>query len=125
MIRHPGYAAVLKRGSVLAGNQSPVTRVAEQISSVLNLSSPLPAVSPSGKLEQALRWLAGNLHAASKLNLDEAFVDATLPARKRGFANGTQAAMQGGLNPRLSPPLAVLLSPSVVQSPSPNECQLI
>jgi hypothetical protein len=38
----------------------------------------------SGKLEQALKLLAAHLHAQGKLNLEEAFVDATFASAKKG-----------------------------------------
>ena len=38
----------------------------------------------SGKLEEALKILARHLHERGKLNLDEAFVDATLASAKKG-----------------------------------------
>src|SRR5271168_2687908 len=43
----------------------------------------------NGKLEQALKLLAAHLHGQGQLNLEEAFVDATLAsAKKGGFAVG-------------------------------------
>lgn len=38
----------------------------------------------NGKLEQAMKLLAEHLHTQGKLNLDEAFVDATFASAKKG-----------------------------------------
>ena len=63
----------------------------------------------SGKLEQALKLLAAHLHAQGKLNLDEAFVDATFASAKKGaLPSGPPAAARA---PRSSPsPLATASS---------------
>lgn len=78
-----------------------------------------------GKLVEALRLLAKHLHQRGKLNLDEAFVDATfasarngaLPSARRGAAKGTKIvaiAADNGLH------LAVF-----AESASPAECRLV
>src|SRR5580658_2484295 len=67
----------------------------------------------AGKLEAALRRLAQQLREQGKLNLEEAFVDATFASAKKGGLPWGQRA--GGRGPRssLSPLITVFLSPSV------------
>ncbi len=63
----------------------------------------------TGKLEEALRLLARLLYEQGKLNLEEAFVDATFASAKKG---AWQSAQRGGATaPRssLSPLATVLL----------------
>jgi len=65
----------------------------------------------SGKLEEALRLLAKRLHEQGKLNLEEAFVDATFASAKKG---ALPSVPHGGARvPRssLSPLITVFLSP--------------
>ena len=67
----------------------------------------------SGKLEAALKLLAAHLHERGRLNLDEAFVDATFASAKKG---GSPSARPGAVRvPRssLSPLVTVYLSPSL------------
>jgi len=64
-----------------------------------------------GKFVQALRLLASHLHERGKLNLDEAFVDATFASAKKG---ASQSAPRGAARARrssLSPLATVFLSP--------------
>ncbi|MGH9609825.1 MAG: IS5 family transposase [Bryobacteraceae bacterium] len=78
-----------------------------------------------GKLETALRGLARHLHENGKLNLEEAFVDATFASAKKGAlpsgptrrGKGTKIVAIAADN---SLPLAV-----TVDSASPAECQLV
>ena len=79
----------------------------------------------SGKLEETLRLLASHLHERGKLNLEEAFVDATFAsAKKGGLAVGPTCRGKGtkivAVAAGNSLPLAVS-----VQSASPAECQLV
>jgi transposase len=65
----------------------------------------------SGKLEEALRLLASRLHEQGKLNLEEAFVDATFASAKKG---ASLLAPPGAVRVRrssLSPLITVFLSP--------------
>ncbi len=65
----------------------------------------------SGKLEEALRLLAQHLHERGKLNLKEAFVDATFASAKKG---GLPSAPRAGVRARrssLSPLVTVFHSP--------------
>ena len=79
----------------------------------------------SGKLEEALKMLARHLHERGRLNLEEAFVDATFASAKKGGlavgptrrGKGTKIVAGAADN---SLPLAVS-----VQSASPAECQLV
>jgi len=78
----------------------------------------------SGKLEEALKRLARQLHEQGKLKLDEAFVDATFAPEKGGFAVGPTRRGKGtkivAIAAANSLPLAIS-----VQSASPAECQLV
>ncbi len=65
----------------------------------------------TGKLEEALRLLARLLYEQGKLNLEEAFVDATFASAKKG---ALRSVPRGGVRARrssLSPLLTVFLSP--------------
>jgi len=48
-----------------------------------------------GKIVEALRVLAKHLHKRGKLQLDEAFVDATFASAKRGLCRWSDQAWQG------------------------------
>jgi len=71
----------------------------------------------SGKLEAALQLLARHLHERGKLNLDEAFVDATFASAKKGAL--PSALPVAARVPRSS------LSPLITVFASPAECQLV
>jgi transposase len=79
----------------------------------------------SGKLEQALKLLARLLYEQGKLNLDEAFVDATFASAKKRLCRRSNPTRQGHKDCRYrrwqhSLPLAVS-----AQSASPAECRLV
>ena len=64
-----------------------------------------------GKLDESLQLLARHLHERGKLNLDEAFVDATFASAKKG---ASPSVPHGGAKVRrlsLSPLATVFLSP--------------
>src|SRR3990172_468520 len=63
------------------GDGGTVAGDAEQVSSLPNLPSPVPAVDA---LEKVLRKLAKRLQAEGRLNLKEAFIGATFAAAKKG-----------------------------------------
>ena len=65
----------------------------------------------SGKLVEALRLLARHLHERGKLNLDEAFVDATFASAKKGALPLVQPAVAKAPRSSLSPLITVFLSP--------------
>ncbi len=70
----------------------------------------------AGKLEEALRKLARHLHAEGKLNLEEAFVDATFASAKKG---ASPSAPRGGARARrssLSPLITVFHSPYLLKA---------
>jgi len=67
----------------------------------------------SGALEQALRVLAERLRAEGRLNLEEAFIDATFAAAKKGGSASALPSAGRGPRSRLSPLATVFLSPSV------------
>ena len=65
----------------------------------------------SGKLEEALKLLARHLHERGKLNLEEAFVDATFASAKKGASRSVPRAAARAPRSSLSPLLTVFLSP--------------
>ena len=67
----------------------------------------------SGKLEEALRLLARLLYAQGKLNLEEAFVDATFASAKKGALLSVPRAGARARRSSLSPLATVFLSPSL------------
>jgi hypothetical protein len=67
----------------------------------------------SGKLEKVLRKLAERLQAEGRLNLEEAFIDATFVAAKKGASELVLPSEAKGRRSRLSPLATVFLSPSV------------
>jgi transposase len=67
----------------------------------------------TGKLEKVLRKLAQRLRAEGRLNLEEAFIDATFVAAKKGAWPSVLPSEARGPRSRLSPLATVYLSPSV------------
>jgi transposase len=65
----------------------------------------------SGKLELVLRKLAEHLRAAGKLNLDEAFVDATFASAKKGASASVPRVGARARRSSLSPLITVFHSP--------------
>ncbi len=65
----------------------------------------------NGKLGQALKLLAGHLHERGKLNLEEAFVDATFASAKKGASPSAPLAAARARKSSLSPLITVFLSP--------------
>jgi transposase len=65
----------------------------------------------SGKLEEALKLLARHLYERGKLNLDEAFVDATFASAKKGASPLVPRAAARAPKSSLSPLVTVFLSP--------------
>ena len=66
-----------------------------------------------GKLVEALRRLAKHLHERGKLNLDEAFVDATFASAKKGASPSARPGAARAPKSSLSPLAMVFLSPSL------------
>jgi len=64
-----------------------------------------------GKLVQVLRLLAKHLHQRGKLNLDEAFVDATFASAKKGALASVRPSAAKAPRSSLSPLVTVFLSP--------------
>jgi transposase len=64
-----------------------------------------------GKFVEALRLLAGHLHERGKLNLDEAFVDATFASAKKGALQSVPRGAASARKSSLSPLATVFLSP--------------
>lgn len=65
----------------------------------------------TGKLEEALRLLARLLYEQGKLNLEEAFVDATFANAKKGALRSAPHAGARARRSSLSPLVTVFLSP--------------
>jgi len=75
----------------------------------------------SGKLEAALKLLATLLHRQGKLNLEEAFVDATFASAKKGALPSAPPVAARAPRSSLSPLVTVFLSPylsKVLRRPS-------
>src|SRR5579875_2946869 len=75
----------------------------------------------SGKLEEALKRLARHLHERGKLNLEEAFVDATFASAKKGASQLAPPVAARARRSSLSPLVTVFLSPylsTVLRRPS-------
>ncbi len=64
-----------------------------------------------GRFVQALRLLATHLHERGKLNLDEAFVDATFASAKKGASQSAPRGAARAPRSSLSPLATVFLSP--------------
>jgi transposase len=64
-----------------------------------------------GKFVEALRLLAQHLHEQGKLNLDEAFVDATFASAKKGALRSAPPGAARARKSSLSPLATVFLSP--------------
>jgi len=79
----------------------------------------------SGKLEMALRLLARRLHRRGKLDLQEAFVDATFASAKKGALQSARPAVARGQRSSLSPLITVFLSLSVYKVPHPTRASLL
>lgn len=67
----------------------------------------------SGALEKVLRKLAERLQAEGRLNREEAFIDATFAAAKKGGLESALLSEAKGRRSRLSPLARVFLSRSV------------
>jgi transposase len=65
----------------------------------------------TGKLEEALRLLARLLYEQGRLNLEEAFVDATFASAKKGASRSAPRAGARARRSSLSPLATVFLSP--------------
>jgi transposase len=64
-----------------------------------------------GQFVKALRLLATHLHQRGKLNLDEAFVDATFASAKKGASRSVPRGAARARKSSLSPLATVFLSP--------------
>ena len=69
-----------------------------------------------GKFVEALRLLARHLHERGKLNLDEAFVDATFASAKKGASRSVPRGAARARRSSLSPLATVFLSPYLSQA---------
>jgi len=66
-----------------------------------------------GKLEGILRVLAEELHARGKLDLEEAFIDASFRGAKKGASRSGRPSAAKGRKSSFSPMITVFLSPLV------------
>jgi len=78
-----------------------------------------------GKLEQILHELAEELSARGKLELEEAFIDASFTGAKKGGSRLGPRGAARALRSSLSSMITVCLSPLVSKSASPHESQLV
>src|ERR1700734_2469110 len=106
-------ASRAQRNPVGVGYWGTVARIAQEISAVPDLPSPLPAVGAERKLEGILRVLAEELHARGKLQLEEAFIDASFTGAKKGASRWGPPSAAKGRKSSLSPMITVFLSPLV------------
>ena len=67
----------------------------------------------AGKLERVLQMLAEELQARGRLDLEEAFIDATFAGQKRGSRSRAYPNAARGRKSSFSPMITVFLSPSV------------
>jgi transposase len=74
----------------------------------------------SGRLEQALKLLARRLHEQGKLNLEEAFVDATFASAKKGASRLAQRGAARAPRSSLSPLVTVFHSPYLCRALRPT-----
>ena len=73
-----------------------------------------------GILEQALRVLATELRGQGRLDLEEAFVDATFASAKKGALLSAPPSAARARRSSLSPMFTVFLSPSVCRALRPT-----
>src|ERR1035437_2862763 len=78
----------------------------------------------SGKLEGALRLRARHLREQGKLNLEEAFVDATFASAKKGGLPSAPPGAARGRRSSLSPLITVFLSPYLSRALLPTNASL-
>jgi len=87
-----GHASGAQWSLVDPGHGFTVARITRQVSAVPNLPPPFSAVGTQRQVEQLLRRLARQLHECCKLDLEEAFVDATFATAKKGALQSAQRA---------------------------------
>jgi hypothetical protein len=91
-----------------------VARTAQQVPTVPDLPSPFPAVGTNRQAgARILRMLAEELQARGKLDLEEAFIDASFTGAKKGASRSGQPNAARGRKSLLSPMITVFLSPLV------------
>ncbi len=78
-----------------------------------------------GRFIKVPRLLALHLHDRGKLNLDEAFVDATFASAQKGALPSARPSLARARRSSLSPLVTVFLSPVAVESASPAECKVV
>lgn len=71
----------------------------------------------TGKLGRALRRLAQHLHAEGKLDLREAFIDASFSSAKKGALPSGRPSVGRARRSSLSPLVTVFLSPYLYKAP--------
>src|SRR5205807_9942231 len=77
------------------------------------LAIPFPALGAGGQLERILRVLAEELQARGRLQLEEAFIDASFTGAKKGASQSGPPNAAKGRKSSLSPMITVFLSPLV------------
>ena len=108
-----GHASGSQRNPVGLGYRGAVARTAEEISAVPDLPPPLPQWVREGKLERILHVLAEELQARGKLQLEEAFIDASFTGAKKGVSRSGPPNGARGRKSSLLPMITVFLSPLV------------
>ena len=77
-----------------------------------------------GKLEGILRVLAEELRARGKLQLEEAFIDASFTGAKKGASRWGPPSAARGRKSSLSPMITVVLSPLLSKALRPTKANL-
>src|SRR2546430_4648657 len=120
-----GDASGTQRDFMDLRHRGAVARTAQEISAVPDLPSRFQHWVREGKLERILRVLAEELQARGRLQLEEAFIDASFTGAKKGASQSGPPNAAKGRKSSLSPMITVFLSPLVSKSASPHESQLV
>ena len=107
------HASSPQRYFVGLGDGGTVARAGQEVSAVPDLPSSFPAVGAAGQVGTHLAYLAEKLQARGKLQLEEAFIDASFTGAKKEPSRSGPANVARERKSSLSPMITVLLSPLV------------
>jgi hypothetical protein len=119
-----GHARSDEWSAVGFGHGGAVARTAREISAVPDLPSRFQQWVREGKLERILRALAKELQARGKLQLKEAFIDASSTGAKKGASRSGPLSAARGRKSSPSPMITVFLSPLVSKAPRRTRASL-
>src|SRR5215469_2892440 len=105
------YARGAQRGLLGFTHRRSLARSAATLSSLPNLSSPFPAVAAFRAAHQLLQKLAEDLRDRGKLDLSEAFIDASFSSAKKGALLSALLAVAKAAKSWRSATAMVFLSP--------------